>query len=136
MKNISNKMMNNPKLFIIDEASDNVSELHMISDSFQAPLEDFFDKPVTVCNSYKFECKFKDSLVTSEINKLIDDLPSYKVAGNLADKLNDLVEEYHAPGTPRSERRAIKREFDKVFRIFRKHCYTYNIDFGFTRTEN
>lgn len=50
------------------------------------------------------------------------------------DKIAWLIQ--HAPGNPRNERRAIKREFDKVFRIFQKHCYAYNIDFMFERPQN
>lgn len=45
----------------------------------------------------------------------------------LADRLNDLVEEYHAPGTPRRERRLIEREFKRVLTIFRKYCIDHCI---------
>lgn len=126
----------NPKLYIIDEATNKATELNVCSDSFTPTLESTSNEPVTVTNSYKFECSFKDSSLASGIKKVIDDIPGYKTARRLADNLNDLIEEYHAPGTPRNERRAIKREFDKVFRIFYKHCYAYGIDFRFERPNN
>jgi len=123
-----------PKILIIDEATDQTSELNVSSCQFDSELSGAFNEPVSVCNSYKFECSFKGPALN--IQDLWNDIPEYRNACRLADRLNDLIEEYHAPGTPRSERRAIKREFDKVFRIFRKHCYAYNIDFGFERPQN
>lgn len=125
-----------PKLYIIDEATNKATELNVCSGSFSPTLESAINEPVTIHNSYKFECNFKDSSIASGIKDLVDNIPGYKTAQRLTDELNDLIEEYHAPGTPRSERRAIKREFDKVFRIFRKHCYSYNIDFRFERPQN
>lgn len=127
---------NTYKLYIIDEATTQAKELNVCSGSFSPMLERVFNEPISVSNSYKFECSFKDSSMASGIKDLVDNIPGYKTAKRLADELNDLIEEYHAPGTPRSERRTIKREFDKVFRIFRKHCYSYNIDFGFERLQN
>ena len=47
----------------------------------------------------------------------------------------EAISNIFAPGTPRRERRAIKREFDKIFKIFRKHCQVYKIDFKFVRPE-
>lgn len=87
--------------------------------------------PINVHNTYSFQCDVK---LSGDIRKLFEGNPAWKTARRLADELNDLVEEYHAPGTPRRERRAIQREFDKVFRIFRKHCQTNMIDFKFVRT--
>lgn len=87
-------------------------------------------QPVNVQNSYKFECTITDP-VPEELQKLFDGDPSFKIASRLTEQLNDLIEEYHAPGTPRRERRAIKREFDKIFRIFHKHCLMHGIEYSF-----
>ena len=92
--------------------------------------------PVNVCNAYKFECKFEGLELNPGVKELFMQGQSWKDACRLTDILNDLIEEYHAPGTPRRERRAIKREFDKVFKIFCKHCQTYKIDFKFERPNN
>lgn len=127
---------NGHKLYIIDEATSMTTELNVCPSSFKPTLGSVVGEPVTVNNSYKFECSFKDSSMASSIKDLVDNIPGYKTARRLADELNNLIEEYHAPGNPRSERRAIKREFDKVFRIFQKHCYAYNIDFMFERPQN
>lgn len=88
---------------------------------------------INVRNSYKFECQI-EGLESAAVKKMCEGTQGWKDACRLADTLNDLIEEYHAPGTPRKERRAIKREFDKVFRIFRKHCRTYRIDFSFEKS--
>ena len=85
-----------------------------------------------VQNTYKFECTMKDP-DSDALKELFEGNPSWKTASSLIDKLNDLIEEYHAPGTPRRERRAIKREFDRVFAIFRKHCQKNNIKYSFQR---
>lgn len=122
---------NKPKFLIFDETTNQETELDISSGSFSPELTDAFNEPVSVCNSYKFECSFKGPALN--IQDLWKDIPGYKDACRLADELNDLIEEYHAPGTPRRERRAIKREFDRIFRIFRKHCYTHRIDFRFER---
>lgn len=92
------------------------------------------EAPINIRNSFKFECEVKVESAT--VKKLCEGTQSWKDACCLTDTLNDLIEEFHAPGTPRRERRAIQREFDKVFRAFRKHCQTYNIDFKFERPNN
>lgn len=121
--------MNN-KITIINKESG--QELELLPDSINEIS--FLDKdipPINVHNTYSFQCDVK---LSGDIRKLFEENLAWKTACRLADKLNDLVEEYHAPGTPRRERRAIQREFDKIFRIFRKHCQTYMIDFKYTRT--
>ena len=55
----------------------------------------------------------------------------YLTACDIADTLNDLIEEYHAPGNTRRERRAIKHEFNKVLRIFQKYCIKHNFSYTF-----
>lgn len=99
--------------------------------SFERSTENI---PVNVCNSYKFECIFEGLEFDSVVKELFMQGQSWKDACRLADRLNDLIEEYHIPNTPRRERRAIKREFDRVFQIFRKHCQTYKIDFKFEQS--
>lgn len=37
----------------------------------------------------------------------------------------------HAPGNTRKVRRAVQRQFDKTFKIFRKHCQDCNIQYSF-----
>ena len=85
-----------------------------------------------VQNTYNFECTIKD-FDSEALKEFFEGNASLKTASSLTDKLNDLIEEYHAPGTPRRERRAIKREFDKVFAIFHKHCQKNNIKYSFQR---
>lgn len=95
---------------------------------------------ITINNSYHFVCEFTEpaeisvqapQLSSVDLDALYKKNPAWREATWLADKLNDLIEEYHAPGVPRKERRAIEREFDKVVHIFQKHCsknrikYTY-----------
>ncbi len=92
--------------------------------------------PVNICNSYYFECNVKLPLMNQAAKDLFFGSPAWKTACRLADKLNGLIEEYHAPGTIRKERRVIQREFDKTFHIFKKHCKTYMIDFKFVRPKN
>lgn len=101
--------------------------------SFESTPE---EPPVNIRNSFNFDCSFKEPEFTTGIKAIFENNQSWKDACRLADTLNDLIEEFHAPGTPRRERRAIQREFDKVFRVFRKHCQTYNIDFKFERPNN
>lgn len=96
------------------------------------PLEDGrHEESISVRNTYSFECSIQadDSFKKSieETSKPIKD------AQMLIDKLNDLIEEYHAPGAPRRERRAIKREFDRIFRILQKHCAKHNIRYSFQK---
>ncbi|MBD5241433.1 MAG: hypothetical protein HDS59_05080 [Barnesiella sp.] len=84
-----------------------------------------FDKTsnINIQNCYQFECKSKDYSPSDEVKQ-------YIAACNLIDTLNDLIEEYHAPGNTRRERRATKHEFEKVLRIFLKHCKKYNIAYS------
>lgn len=110
-------------------------EVDILPGTTQISWTDTDSHPVNICNSYYFECSFDDSSYTEIVKELIKESPEYKTACRLTDELNNLIEEYHAPGTPRRERRAIKREFDKIFKIFRKHCQVYRIDFKFVRPE-
>lgn len=88
--------------------------------------------PIDISTSYHFECDVKST--DSELKKLFKNSSQWRDACRLADELNDLIEEYHCPGLPRRERRAVKRQFDKIFRIFQKHCHNYMIDYKFIRT--
>lgn len=89
--------------------------------------------PIEIGNSYCFKCDLKQYYPELPL-KLKQSSAAYKTAERLADRLNDLIEEYHAPGTPRRERRAIKREFQKILRIFQKHCNAHNIKISFTKS--
>ena len=110
-------------------------ELEILPGTVEMSWTDQDSHPINICNSYYFECSVKLPLMNQAAKDLFFDSPGWKTACRLADKLNDLIEEYHAPGTPRRERRAIKREFDKIFRIFRKHCKECKIDFKFVRPQ-
>ncbi len=87
---------------------------------------------IDIATSYHFECEVKS--IDGELKNLFQNSSQWRDACRLADELNDLIEEYHCPGLPRRECRAVKRQFDKIFRIFQKHCRKYGIDYKFTRT--
>ena len=95
--------------------------------------DDKIKQSINVQNSYKFECTIKDPW-SEDLKKLFEGDTRWKTACRLSDQLNDLIEEYHVPGTPRRERRAIKREFDKIFAIFRKHCQKSGIEYSFQQS--
>ncbi len=101
--------------------------------SYDSCDDDQIRQSINVHNSYKFECTINPA--SEELKKLFESNPNLNIASRLTDRLNDLIEEYHAPGTPRRERRAIKREFDKVFAIFRKHCQKSGIEYSFQRPD-
>lgn len=89
---------------------------------------------VNICNSYYFECEVKLPLMNQAAKDLFFGSPAWKTANRLADKLNSLIEEYHAPGNTRKVRRAVQRQFDKTFKIFRQHCLECEIDFKFVQS--
>lgn len=88
--------------------------------------------PIEIGNSYCFQCEVK--LDSAELLKAFQESPQYRTANALCDRLNDLIEEYHAPGVIRRERRAIKREFNRMFQIFQGHCLKHMINIKFTRS--
>lgn len=109
--------------------------LEILPGTIKVNWDDNSNHSIDIHNSYKFECSFKVPPFTVGVKELFEGSAAWKTACRLADELNDLIEEYHAPGTPRRERRAIKREFDKIFRIFHKHCQVCKIDFRFVRPD-
>ena len=130
-KNISSQIMTNPKIFFINKETGEKVELSGVTTSSLSSEEDGYK--VNIHNSYNFECDLKIDSLDDETRELLFGNAAWKTACRLADQLNDLIEDYHALGTPRRERRAIKREFDKIFRIYQKHCQTNNINFKFVR---
>lgn len=123
-------MMTNPEIYFIDhETSEKVVLNGITTSSFSCETD---EPPVNIHNSYHFECNLK---MDDEARKLLYGDSAWKTACQIADRLNDLIEEYHAPGTPRRERRAIQREFDRIFKIYLKHCKANNIQIGFTKLD-
>lgn len=106
--------------YLLDQATGKKLKIHpgTVEISWSDKLPDQID----IHHSYNFECSFKVPPFTVGVKELFEESAAWRHACRLADKLNDLIEEYHAPGTPRRERRSIKREFDKTFIIFHKHC--------------
>lgn len=106
-------------------------ETEIINSSVKMECCDNETSPVNICNSYYFECEVKLPLMNQAAKDLFFGSPAWKTANRLADKLNSLIEEYHAPGNTRKVRRAVQRQFDKTFKIFRNHCQDCNIQYTF-----
>ena len=87
--------------------------------------------PVDIDKSYCFQCNCK--IDSSELQKIFQWSPEIRTANTLCDQLNDLIEDYNAPGMIRRERRAIKREFDKLMLILQRHCVKYRINIKYTK---
>lgn len=124
--------MNNPEIFFINQETGEKVKLSGISSASLSSEGN--ETPINIHNTYNFECNLKMDPLDEEAKKLLFGNSAFQTARRLTDELNDLIEEYHAPGTPRRDRRAIKREFDKIFKIFCKHCKANNIEIGFTKT--
>ncbi|TGY77874.1 hypothetical protein [Lepagella muris] len=125
--------METSKVFLRDMNTG--EELEILPGTVEVSWTDKDTHPIDIHHSYKFECSVNLPLMNEVAKELFFGSPGYKTACRLADELNDLIEEYHAPGTPRRERRAIRREFVKIYRIFRKHCKECKINFKFVRPE-
>ncbi len=108
-------------------------ELDVLPGSIKIGWSDESPCPIDIQHSYKFECDINPPFSNQKAKDLFLESSSWRKANELADELNELIEEYHAPGTPRRERRAIKRDFVRIFQIFRKHCQKHQIDFKFLR---
>ena len=121
--------MNNPEIFFINQETGEKVKLSGITSASLSSEGN--ETPVNIHNAYNFECNLKIDPLDEEAKKLLFGDSAFQTARRLTDELNDLIEEYHAPGTPRRERRAIKREFDKIFRIFQKHCMLNQINYSF-----
>lgn len=109
-----------------------------IADSSQSRWHGDSDTPsIDIHTSYQFECQIdQESINNLSIfyNEAWLTMPNYNYATRLADELNSLVEEYHSPGLPRSERRAVKRRFNKIYSIFSKYCAKHQINIRVTNT--
>ena len=86
---------------------------------------------IDINKSYCFQCNCK--IEWSELQSTFHWSPELHTANTLCDRLNDLIEDYHAPGMLRRERRSIKRKFDKLMVILQKHCAKYHINIKFTK---
>lgn len=122
------------KISIINKETGGELNLHV--DTTTVSWDSDIAPSINIHNSFQFDCEINLPSVPQSHIKAYYHNPAWKDACRLADRLNDLIEEYHAPGTIRKERRAIQREFDKTFHIFKKHCKTYMIDFKFVRPKN
>lgn len=80
------------------------------------------DAPINIHNSYSFQCEIDSCRIQHTTA-----FRAYRRACDLADRLNDLIEEYHVPGTPRRERRAIQREFNKILKNLQNICDTHDL---------
>lgn len=123
------------KIEIIDKESGTTVELPFNEKSVTWDSKDSF--AINVVNSFSFQC-FVDVDEYNEAAKRPFFSQAFwraqKTACQLVDKLNDLVEEFYAPGNTRRERRAIQREFNKLFSKFDTHCKTHNINYKYKRT--
>lgn len=88
---------------------------------------------INICNSYNFECYVDLPLMNQAAKDLFFSSLTWRTICSLRDKLNDLIEEYHAPGNTRRQRRILKREFDRSYNIFRAYCIKYKIDYKFCK---
>ncbi len=124
-------MMTSKKMYLRNMETGEETEI--INSSVKMECFDNNTSPVNICNSYYFECDVKFPLMNQAAKNLFFDSPTWKTACRLADKLNGLIEEYHAPGNTRKVRRTVQRQFDKTFKIFRNHCQDCNIQYTFQR---
>lgn len=124
-------MMESKKVFLRNMETG--EEVKILDDTIQIDWCDKDSSPIDIGNSYCFKCDIKSYFTNPVEMDLYLDSPAWKNACRIADELNQLIEEYHAPGNPRKERRAIKRQFDKIFNIFRKHCQKHKIAYSFQR---
>lgn len=125
-------MMTSKKMFLRNMETGEETEI--INSSVKMECCDNETSPVNICNSYYFECEVKLPLMNQAAKDLFFGSPAWKTANRLADKLNSLIEEYHAPGNTRKVRRAVQRQFDKTFKIFQTHCQECRIDFKFVQS--
>lgn len=122
-------MMTNKKMYLRNMETGEETEI--INGTAKMECFDNDTSPVNIYNLYYFECDVKFPLMNQAAKDLFFDSPAWKTTNRLADKLNSLIEEYHAPGNTRKVRRAVQRQFDKTFKIFRQHCLECNIQYTF-----
>lgn len=111
------------KITTINKETGKETELKPISVSFSSN-----DTPPTnIRTSYKFECHMDIRNYYAAVPEIYRKSWEWTHANELADRLNDIIEEYHAPGTVRRERRALQRMFDKTLQQLDRHCRMYTI---------
>lgn len=118
------------KIEIIDNESGTAVELSSDVKSVSWDTENPF--AVNVVNSFQFQCDIdKDDEAAKWLFNNHPFRKAQNTAYRLTDELNDLIEEYHAPGNTRRERRAIQRQFNKLFSKLDKLCKTYHINYKY-----
>ncbi|MCM1296831.1 MAG: hypothetical protein NC311_14935 [Muribaculaceae bacterium] len=129
-------MRNNPTVNIIHPQTGEKLELGTVTGPVTISWEDEHTPPIDITTSFQFECRLNPDDYDVELSKPYFDTWQWKEAVRLSGRLNDLVEDYHAPFTPRRERRFLTRQFNKTFMTFLEHCRLAKIDFTFIRTNN
>lgn len=115
------------KITMTDKETGKETELKPISVAFSSN-----DAPPTnIRTSYKFECHMDIRNYYAKVPELYRKSWEWARANELADRLNDIIEEYHAPGTVRKVRRALQRSFDKTIKQLDRHCRMYKIIYKF-----
>lgn len=123
------------KIIFMDEAAGVFKDIPIASpDKVCIGWDNVDIPPVDIATSFDFTCLL-DGCTYNGGCWMRMETEQWRHAVDLADKLNDLIEEYHTPGNFRRVRKMIRRQFDKAFRTFLKHCRRNRIDFIFTRTQ-
>lgn len=88
--------------------------------------------PADIRQSFQFTCLFDKRNTYAAVADYYSQSWEWTYANKLANDLNDIVEEFHCPGTPRKERRLLERKFHKVLYLLHTHCRKYMISYSFT----
>lgn len=119
----------NDKIFITNKETGKTTELSPVHHSVSFSTK---DAPQTdIRTSYQFECRMDIRNYYAKVPELYRHSWEWKRAEKLADKLNDIIEEYHAPGTIRRVRRDLQRKFQKALQQLDQHCRMYKIIYEF-----
>lgn len=98
-------------------------------------LYTYYDKnnaPIDIATSYDIQCSEQEKFASTTDNH--SGMHPQRTAIAFCNRLNDLIEEYHAPGANRSDRRTIKREFESLANILLAHCRKYSLNVKFIGT--
>lgn len=128
--------MNKPiSVTLIDKETGKSDTLPVLQDTVYVGWENKGVPPIDIATSFNFNCRLDTdwSDIDPEVERLYKQTSKWEYAVKLSETLNDLIEEYHAPGNSRHERREIKRQFGKVFMVFLKHCRMSQISYTFKR---
>lgn len=126
-------ILNNAILSVINPISGETQKLGTITDTVSISWKDMQIPPIDIKTSYEFTC-YLDESYNQELERLYKQTEFWKYAVKLSKQLNDLIEEYHVPGTSRRERREINRTYCKLYNKFHKHCQFAQINYKFKRT--